>query len=200
MSSAPYASLSTVRLLDAVRQGNDEALDALFHRVYDELKTIARKQRYRVNGNLTLQTTEVVHEAYLKFLRSDQEFEWENRVHFLRVSARAMRQVVIDYARKRSAQKRGGDADKVSMDANAFVKQTIAISDESADVLVALDEAIDMLAERAPRQRDVVECRFFGGMTIKETAAVLDVSTATVKRDWRTARAWLYKAVEEILS
>jgi RNA polymerase sigma factor (TIGR02999 family) len=191
-------SASTSQLLQAVQEGDEAALDVLFNRVYDELRSIAHKQRHRVDGDLTLRTTEVVHEVYLKFQQAG-DFDWSDRVHFLRVAARAMRQVVIDYARKRSAQKRGGDDETVSMDANTFLKEVIPISDESADALVALDEAIDRLADRQPRQRDVVECRFFGGMTIRETADVLDVSTATVKRDWRAARAWLYKEVKRIL-
>lgn len=190
----------TQRLVDAVREGNEKAFTALFERVYDELKSIARKQRYRVNGNLTLQTTEVVHEVYVKLCGSDAGSELENRLHFVRVCARAMRQIVIDYARKRSAQKRGGDAEKVPLDADQGLKERISVSEANADTLVALNDALDLLAERSPRQRDVVECRFFGGMTIQETATVLDVSTATVKRDWRASRAWLYKTVETILN
>jgi RNA polymerase sigma factor (TIGR02999 family) len=191
---------ATQDLLDAVREGDDDALAVLFQQVYDELRPIAHNQRRRVNGKMTLKTTEIVHEAFLKIQRAEGDFDWESRVHFLRVAARAMRQIVIDYARKRSAEKRGGDQQPVSLSAELLSGGRIAISDERADILVLLDEAMEELAKRHPRQRDVVECRFFAGMTIDETAAVLDVSTATVNRDWRTARTWLYKTIKELQS
>jgi RNA polymerase sigma factor (TIGR02999 family) len=193
-------SRSTQKLLQAVQKGDEEALAALFESVYAELRPIAHNQRRRVNGNMTLKTTEVVHEVFLKFQRSEGEFDWDSRIHFLRVAAQAMRQIIIDYARRRSAEKRGGDKQPLSLNDTLFNDGVINISEERADVLVALDEAIEQLGQRSPRQRSVVECRFFAGMTIEETAAVLDISTATVNRDWRTARTWLYKAVKQILS
>ncbi len=193
-------SRSTQKLLQAVQKGDEKALASLFEMVYAELLPIAHHQRRRVNGNMTLKTTEVVHEVFLKLQRSEGEFDWESRVHFLRVAAQAMRQIVIDYARRRSAEKRGGDEQPLSLDDTLFSDGVLDISKERADVLVALDEAIEQLGKRSPRQRSVVECRFFAGMTIEETAAVLDISTATVNRDWRTARTWLYKTVKQILS
>lgn len=192
-------SRSTQTLLAAVQAGDEEALSALFESVYAELRPIAHNQRRRVDGNMTLKTTEVVHEVFLKFQRSAGGFDWDSRVHFLRVAAQAMRQIIIDYARKQSAEKRGGDETPISLNDTIFNNGVLNVSEERADVLIALDEAIEQLGERSSRQRSVVECRFFAGMTIEETAAVLDTSTATVNRDWRTARTWLYKTVKQIL-
>lgn len=189
-------SRSTQKLLQAVQKGDEDALAALFETVYAELRPIAHNERRRINGNMTLKTTEVVHEVFLKFQRAEGEFDWDSRIHFLRAAARAMRQVIIDYARKQSAEKRGGDEQPLSLDDVFINGGVLSISEERADVLIALDEAIEQLGKRSPRQRSVVECRFFAGMTIEETAAVLDISPSTVNRDWRTARTWLYKSVK----
>lgn len=199
-SNGPRTPDSTQALLQAVQSGDEDALATLFQLVYQELRPIAHNQRRRVNGNLTLNTTEVVHEVFLKFQRSEGAFDWNSRIHFLRVAAQAMRQVVIDYARKQSAEKRGGEGRPASLDDTLFQNGVLSVSSARADSLIALDEAIEQLGERSPRQRSVVECRFFAGMTIEETATVLDTSPATVNRDWRTARTWLYKTVREILS
>jgi RNA polymerase sigma factor (TIGR02999 family) len=161
---------------------------------------LARRQRRRVGGYQTVNTTALVHEAYLKLLPGDDDsVGWENRLHFFRVAARAMRQILIDYARRRQAQKRGGDVEKVSLDQHAFLREMIALNGNRADMLVALDEALNELEQLEARQSRVVECRFFGGLTIAETAEALDVSTATVNRDWAIARTWLFTRVKDIL-
>jgi RNA polymerase sigma factor (TIGR02999 family) len=187
-------------LFEAARSGDAEATDALFAFVYDELRVLARRQRRRVGGYQTVNTTALVHEAYLKLLPGDDDsVGWENRLHFFRVAARAMRQILIDYARRRQAQKRGGDVEKVSLDQHAFLREMIALNGNRADMLVALDEALNELEQLEARQSRVVECRFFGGLTIAETAEALDVSTATVNRDWAIARTWLFTRVKDIL-
>lgn len=181
-------------MLEAVRAGRPGALDALFGRVYGELRVLARRQRRRLGAYQTINTTALVHEAYIKLLpRPDDDgaVAWHNRLHFFRVAAQAMRQILIDYARKRQTQKRGGDVDKVSFDEHAFLHEVVSVTADRADKLVALDEALNELLALDKRQGQVVECRFFAGLTITETASALDVSTATVNRDWRAARAWL---------
>ncbi len=120
--------------------------------------------------------------------------------HFFGVAARAMRQILIDYARKRKAQKRGGDVSKVSFDEMKLIEGKIRLSDERADALVALDEALKQLEKISERQSRIVECRFFGGLTIEETAAALGISTATVKRGWNLAQVWLYQEMQRALS
>jgi RNA polymerase sigma factor (TIGR02999 family) len=173
------------RLLNNL-DGEDEAvLDQLFSLVYDELLDLAHMQRLRWQGEHTLNTTALVHEAYERL--SGGDLDLENRKHFMRVAAKAMRYVLLDHARAKSRQKRGGDQQRVPFD------EALSVSYEEAEELIELDNALQRLEDNNERQSAVVECRFFAGMTIKETAAVLDVSEATVKRDWRMARAWLYR-------
>lgn len=173
------------QLLIAYRDGDREAFDRLVPMVYDDLRRIARRQLRRGGRpGHTLDTTGLVHEAYLKLV-DPAKVDWQDRGHFLAVSARAMRQVIIGYARKRSAEKRGGGERPVTLD-----EAQIAIDDQ-AERLLALDRALERLGERDERLARVVECRFFAGLSEEETAQALGVSLRTAQRDWMRARAWL---------
>lgn len=176
------------------RPRDPAALDALFPLVYDELRALARRHRRGWSGDHTLDTTALVHEAYLK-LAGAERVSAASRAHVLGVAAKAMRHILCDYARERRATKRGGDAPRLSLDELVAAGAGGALTAEQSDTLGALDEALDRLAAAHPRLADLVECRFFGGLTIEDTAAALDVSPATVKRDWALARAWLYRAL-----
>lgn len=173
------------RLLHDVREGDSEAFDKLMPLVYDELRQMARRHLRKERADHTLDTSALTHEVYLKLV--DEEVDWENRAHFFVLAARAMRQILIDYARKHNAQKRGGEWSRTTLST-----RHLRVEVEMGELL-ALDEALDHLHEWDERASRVVELRFFGGMTEDEVAEVLDVSTRTVQRDWRTARAWLYK-------
>ena len=172
------------QLLQAVRSGDARAVDGLFARVYDELRRLAHQVR-RGRAGETLCTTALVHEAYVKLLPSE-DMSWESRAHFFAVAARAMRQVLVDAARRRVAEKRGGgDAQFVTLGDEAHAPPV------RSEELLALDEALHCLAALDERRARVVEYRFFAGLTAEETAKVLGVSVPTVERDWRAARAWL---------
>jgi RNA polymerase sigma-70 factor (ECF subfamily) len=171
------------------RRGDRAALDRLTPLVYDELRRIAHRYMRNERGGHTLETTALVNEAYLR-LASQQRVEWQDRAHFFAVTAQVMRHVLIDYARRRHYAKRGGaEARQVPLE------EAHAMSHERAAELVALDEALDKLAQLDPRKARVVELRYFGGLSLEETADLLEVSVMTVRRDWRAARAWLYKEV-----
>jgi RNA polymerase sigma factor (TIGR02999 family) len=161
-------------------------MEELFPLVYNELRRMAaRKLRSERDGH-TLSTTALVHEAWLELSKLTR-IEWQSRAHFLAVAAQAMRRILIDYAVARRRQKRGGGLVIESLDQS----DAMAVAQERGDELVALDEALDRLMEMNARQAKIVECRFYGGMSIEETAEALDVSPATVKREWTMARAWL---------
>lgn len=174
------------RLLLRAREGDAEALDELFPLVYERLKRISRRQLRRGGAPLTLDTTGLVHETYLKLVPGT-EVSWEDRAHFFSVAARAMRQVLIDRARRRAADKRGGDRKRVTL-ADRHLSFRMPL-----DRLLALDQALGRLEARSERLGMVVELRFFGGMTSAEVARVLDVSTRTVERDWTKARLFLHR-------
>jgi RNA polymerase sigma factor (TIGR02999 family) len=177
------------RLLNELEQGDDAAFDELLPYVYDELRRLARVVR-QGRATPTLNTTALVHEAYLKLV-PEHEAQFAGRLHFMRVAARAMRQVLVSAYRRRSAQRRGGDDRPVTLNEQfmgAYLPEP---------QMIALEDALQRLEDLAPRQAAVVECRFFAGLTIPETAQALGVSTATVNRDWRTARAWLRTQMEE---
>jgi RNA polymerase sigma factor (TIGR02999 family) len=172
------------QLLEAVREGDSRALDRLVPLVYEELRALAKRELYREQQGHTLHATALVHEAYLKLAGSGMPAS--DRSHFLAIAARAMRQVLVDHARRRNALKRGGDVVCTTLtDGGAPV-------DFRPDELIALDEALDQLE---PRQRQVVEFRFFAGMEEKEIAEVLGISDRTVRREWVKARAWLYRSM-----
>ena len=173
------------RLLEAAVAGDSDALERLVPLMYEDLRRVARRQLDREGGGHTLQTTALVHEAYLK-LAGGGTVSATSRAHFLAIAARAMRQVLVDYARRRKAAKRGGGVISVTLGDEPTPAET------SADDILALDEALQQLD---PRQRQVIECRFFGGMEESDIAAALGVSERTVRRDWVKARAWLYQAL-----
>ena len=172
------------RLLVAHREGDQRAFEQLVPLVYDDLRRIARRQLARHRANGTLNTTALVHEAYLKMV-DQSRVEVNDRGHFFAIAARAMRQIIIDYARKRSAAKRGGGRVPVSLD-----KVQIAVDDQ-AEMLLTIDEALSRLTALNERLTRVFECRFFAGLTEQETAEALDLSLRTVQRDWMKGKAWL---------
>lgn len=172
------------------RAGDASALERLIPLVYEELRRVARRCLRNEGAENTLQTTGLVNEAYLRLVRSSR-VQWRDRTHFFALSAQLMRRVLVDEARKRNYQKRGGDLTRVTLD------DTPVIQPEHPEDLVALDEALNRLAEVAPRKVRVVELRFFGGMTIEETAEALGISTDIVKREWRTAKLWLLRTLTE---
>jgi RNA polymerase sigma factor (TIGR02999 family) len=170
--------------------GDSPALDELVPLVFDELREMAHWQLAREHQNVTLQTTALVHEAYLRLV-DDTRVTGRGRAYFFAAAARAMRQVLIDAARRRRAAKRGGETPLVSLEDES------AIVDVYASDLLDLDRALEKLKLRNARHMHVVECRFFGGMSVEETAAALDVSPRTVKADWALARAWLYQVLQK---
>jgi len=172
------------QLLKAHASGNPEALDELFPLVYDELRRMARRRMRGERSGHTWGTTALVHEAYLKLVDFDR-IDWQDRTHFFAIASRVMRNVLVDYAVKRTAEKRGGDRDRVPLRDEDAAEEV-----DLANVL-AVHQALTRLEDVDERQARVVECRFFGGLTIEETSEALDVSPATVGRDWRVARAWL---------
>jgi len=168
----------------ALSGGDRAALDSLLPMIYDQLRAQAQRALRAERPDHTLSPTALVHEAYLKLVRLDR-VEWRDRAHFFGACANEMRRILVSYARTRKAGKRGAGAEHVPLD-NAAV----AAYDRPAD-LVALDEALERLSEMDPRQVRIIECRFFAGMSVEETAEALGISPATVKRDWTAARAWL---------
>jgi RNA polymerase sigma factor (TIGR02999 family) len=170
------------------RHGDKAALEALTPLVYDELRRIAHRYVRREREGHTLQTTALVNEAFVR-LAGAEKIAWQNRAHFFAVTAQVMRHILIDYARRRHYIKHGGQARQVALEDAA------AMSQQRAAELVRLDEALEELAKLDPRKSRVVELRYFGGLSLEETAEVLEVSPMTVRRDWRAAKAWLYKAV-----
>lgn len=165
-------------------------LDELFEEAYERLRRLAGIERMRWRGNQTLNTTALVHEVYLKLSR--QRGGLRNPDRLLAVAARAMRHVLVNYAREQRSAKRGGGLPKVPLATLGPLEDPGATTATLEEVL-SLDAALERLGEQNDRHRDVVECRFFGGLTVEETSAALEVSTATVKRDWRFARTWLYR-------
>ncbi len=184
------------RLLGELSQGNREALDALVPLVYDELTALARRHRLRWGGDYTLGTTALVHEAYLKLVHRDRVVA-EDRAHFFALASRAMRHILCNYARDRRAAKRGGGAEVIDLGQAAEVPvDATTMPDEQADRLLALHAALSKLEETHPRRSRVVECRFFGGLSVEDTAAALNVSARTVKRDWAAAQDWLRREID----
>jgi RNA polymerase sigma factor (TIGR02999 family) len=187
-------------LLAQARGGDSSALKRLFPLVYDELLGVARGQRRRQARHETLNTTALVHEAFIRLI-GQENLELTDRAHFMAVAATAMRQILIDYARRRGAAKRGGGAETVSFEElEVALESEPGFSDTKADALVVLDLALARLGARSARQSRVVECRFFGGMSVDETARALAISPATVKRDWATAQEWLYREMRKELA
>jgi RNA polymerase sigma factor (TIGR02999 family) len=183
------------QLLEAAGAGDPAAMDQLFPLVYEELQRIAHRQLGMERTGHTLETSALVHEAYIKLAGLDR-MEWRGRAHFFAAAAGAMRRILIDHAASRRALKRGGNRRRVPLE-QANVAAGPALDNGSLDELLALDQALDRLRSLDPRQAKVVECRFFAGMSIEEVAEALDVSPMTVKRDWAAARAWLNRELAE---
>jgi RNA polymerase sigma factor (TIGR02999 family) len=181
----------TSRLLDAVRGGDREAFDLLYSRVYAELREIAHHRLRKHRPGDTLNTTALVHEAYLR-LADRPGAGAGDRAHFLALASRAMRYILVDYARARSVQKRGGGVDDIPLD------QVQVAADRPAGDLVALNDALERLGRFSDRQCRLVEYRFFGGLSHEEIAEVMDVSVSTVKREWTKARTWLYTYMQAV--
>ena len=176
------------QLLAAWSDGDSEALDKLLPLVERELHRLAHRYMSRERPGHTLQTTALVNEAYLRLI-DQREVRWQNRAHFFAIAAQMMRRILIDHARKLAYAKRGGGGRRISLD------EVAVLTEERATELVALDEALESLAKIDERKARVVELRYFGGMSVEETAETLKVSPDTVTREWRRARAWLRKQV-----
>jgi len=178
------SSEEITQLLIDWSNGDQVALDKLMPLVYGELRQMAKRHMSRQSPGHTLQTTALIHEAFLKLVNQSEK-QWQNRAHFFGVAAQAMRAILVDYARSRRYAKRGGGARAVALD------EAATVSEERAAEFVALDDALKALSQIDPRKSRVVEMRHFGGLSVEETAEVLKVSPDTVMRDWRLARTWL---------
>jgi RNA polymerase sigma factor (TIGR02999 family) len=178
------------RLLADWGQGNEEARDALIPVVYGELRRLARRHLWRERPDHTLQSAALVNEAYLRLVRQEVP-QWQNRAHFFGVAAQLMRHILVDHARGRRTAKRGGSTPRLVLN-----EELAAARNPEFDV-VALDSALEKLSALDPQQGRLIELRFFGGLTIEETAVVLGVSPATAKREWATARAWMRRELKD---
>lgn len=177
----------TQLLLD-LSEGQAQAADELVPLLYQDLRRIAHNHLYRERADHTLSTTALVHEAYLKLIDQDRA-QWQNRAHFFATASNAMRRILVDYARRRRAEKRGGSYEKVAL------TDALMMAESRSEDLLALDEALNQLAHFDPRAAQIVEYRFFGGLKVEETATVLGISPTTVKRDWHMAKVWLFQAM-----
>lgn len=177
-------------LLKRLSNGDENALAQLIPLVYDELHRLAAFHLQRERAEHTLQTTGLVHETYLRLV-DQKEVQWKNRGHFFAIAAQAMRRVLVDYARRHQAVKRGSSLPKISLD------EAIAVSNEDLHHVVLLDELLTRLSSIDPEDARIVELRFFGGLTVEETAEAMGISPATVKREWSVARAWLLREINE---
>jgi RNA polymerase sigma factor (TIGR02999 family) len=182
--NAPRADVT--KLLLAWSEGDSSALEQLTPVVYRELHRLARHYIAQERPDHTLQTTALVHEAYLRLVDVNR-MQWTNRAHFFAVSAQVMRRILVEFARRRHRDKRGGDAARLTLD------EALTVSVERGPDLLALDEALRTMAEMDPRMSKVVELRFFGGLTVEETGEVLKISPETVMRDWKSAKVWLLR-------
>lgn len=189
MGAASSSSTRINRLLANWAQGNEQARDALIPMVYGELRRLARRHLWRERPDHTLQSAALVNEAYLRLVRQDAP-QWQNRAHFFGVAAQLMRHILVDHARNRVAGKRGGGAPRLVLDPELAPAQNPEID------VVALDDALGRLSALDPQQGQLIELRFFGGLSIEEAAVVLGISPATVKREWATARAWLRRELK----
>lgn len=195
MSGIDQTQETVARLLDEMGSGNGQAVDQLFAILYGELKELAGRHRRRWRGNHTLNTTVLVHEAYLKLVGRTR-IEVDSQAHFRALGARAMRQILCNYARDQQADKRGGPHYPLPLDELWTLPDPAQFSAAHSNNLVALDEALCRLEQINLRQARVVECRFFGGLTVDETATAIRASSRTVKRDWAMAQAWLHRELE----
>jgi RNA polymerase sigma factor (TIGR02999 family) len=185
----PERARNPTELLMAWGRGESHAFDQLVPLVHNELRRLAKQYIARERPDHTLQATALVNEAYLRLMDLKQ-IRWQDRAHFFAMSARMMRRILVDFARARRSDKRGGNAARVALD------EALVVSREAGQDLVALDEALKALAAIHPRKGEVVELRFFGGLSLEETAEALHISVDTVKRDWRFAKLWLLRELE----
>ncbi|MFN2502137.1 MAG: sigma-70 family RNA polymerase sigma factor [Pyrinomonadaceae bacterium] len=188
MSSAPQ---EITQLLLSWSKGNHAALQDLMPLVYPELRKVARRYMRREREEHTLQTSALINEAYLRLV-DQQAVEWQDRGHFFAMATQVMRHILIDHARRATYEKRGGRAQHLPLDDAAIVRQ------EKAADLIALDEALTNLARFDPRKSKIVELRFFGGLTVEETAEAMDLSPVTIMREWRAAKAWLHSEITAV--
>lgn len=188
MATSPAHEVT--ELLLSWSSGDQAALDQLIPLVHDQLRRLAKRQMGRENPGHTLQATALVNEAYLRLIDANQ-VQWKDRAHFFAISARLMRQILVDFARSRQNLKRGGGARQISL------TDALEVVPNGKTDLVALDHALQALATLSPRQSQVVELRFFSGLNVEETAEVLKVSAETVKRDWRLAKVWLLRELSK---
>jgi len=187
------SSQNITKLLLDWRNGDQEALDRLMPLVYEELRRMANYYMRNERKGHTLQTSALVNEAYLRLV-DHENIAWQNRSHFFGLAAQAMRRILVDHARSRNYQKRGGAAQQVSLD------EAATLAEDRAAELIALDDALQELAKLDPRKSQIVEMRYFGGLTGDEVAEALSISTATVSRDWETAKAWLLRELSRVKS
>jgi RNA polymerase sigma-70 factor, ECF subfamily len=187
MGASPTRDIT--QLLRAWEEGDEHALERLTPLVYDELRKSAKRHMARERDGHTLQTTALINEVYLRLVDFDK-VTWQDRAHFFAICARLMRRILTDYARSRSYLKRGGDARRITLD------EALMLSDDPRLDLVALDRALSKLGGIDPRKSSVIELRFFGGLSLKETAEALRISSDTVTRDWNLARAWLLREMD----
>ncbi len=185
----PQRSLEITMLLHAWRDGDQGALEKLMPLVYHELHRLAHRYMSRERAGHTLQTTAIVNEAYLRLVDARQ-VEWKDRAHFFAISANLMRRILVEFARSRGRNKRGGDVHKVEFD------EALVVSPQRGTDLVALNDALTAFAAMDERKAKVIELRFFGGLSVEETAEVLNVSPDTVMRDWRLAKVWLWREMK----
>lgn len=184
------ADKPVTEILLALQGGDRVVLDELVPLIYDELRAIARRKLRSERAGHTLTTTALVHEAYLKLVRIDR-IQWQSRAHFFAFAAQVMHQVLVNHALRRKRVKRGGGAPHIPLE------EAVDLPDGEADRILALDVALAKLSTLNPRHARIVECRFFGGMSLEDTAAALEISPSTVKRDWTLLRAWLKQELEE---
>jgi RNA polymerase sigma factor (TIGR02999 family) len=190
MTTPSSTRQEVTQLLGDWSRGDERALEKLFPLVQPELHRLAHHYMSRERAGHTLQTTAILNEAYLRLVENAQP-PWQNRTHFVAATAQLMRRIMVDHARERQSLKRGGGALRVTLDEAAWVTET-----RSAELL-ALDEALERLAAQDPRKNQIVELRYFGGLTVAETAEFLKLSPRTVEREWTMAKAWLYRALTE---
>jgi RNA polymerase sigma-70 factor, ECF subfamily len=186
----PVSTSEVTRLLQAWRAGDDGALEQLLPLVYDELHRLARRYMAAEQSGHTLQTTALVHEVYLRLVDA-KSIDWQNRAHFYAICARLMRRILVDFARSRNYQKREGKFAHIQLEEAATVSAVVGSE------LLAVDEALIQLAVVDTRKSEIVEMRFFGGLTVEEIAAALEVSSETVMRDWKLAKAWLLRELSQ---
>lgn len=182
----PTTPDNVTQLLVELTDGNTQVLELLLPVVYKELRSLANNYLRRERADHTLQPTALVHEAYIKLV-DQKNVQWQNRAHFFGVAANIMRRILVDHARKHNADKRGGEFSKEQLE-----EALVVVSDEKSFELLALDDALEQLAKVDPQKSRIVELRYFGGLSVEETAEVMGISEITVKRHWKMAKAWLY--------